>query len=44
MITNEDEVYAMGINPFGCLGVGDSVSTLHPRKIEVFSKKSIKGM
>jgi len=44
MVTDEDEVYAMGCNSSGCLGVGDSHSTLEPRKIEMLSKKKIKGL
>ena len=42
-VTDEDEVYAMVRNSSGCLGVGDSLSTLEPKEIEMLSKKKIKG-
>ncbi|PIK54230.1 putative RCC1 and BTB domain-containing protein 1 [Apostichopus japonicus] len=40
-VTCDDEVFAMGSNVNGCLGVGDVQSTLTPRKIESLSKKGI---
>lgn len=43
MVTNDDEVFAMGCNSSGCLGLGDTVSALQPRKIEALCKKKIKG-
>ena len=43
MVTNEDDVYAMGCNSSGCLGLGDTVAALQPRRIEVLCKKKIKG-
>ena len=44
MVTDEDDVYAMGCNSSGCLGVGDSLSTLEPKKIEILCKKKVKGI
>ena len=44
MVTSDDDVYAMGCNSSGCLGLGDTSSALQPRKIEALSKKKIKGM
>ena len=43
MVTHEDQVYAIGCNSSGCLGVGDSLSTLEPRKIEILCNKKVKG-
>lgn len=40
-VTRDDEVFAMGSNVNGCLGVGDVQSSLIPRKIECLSKKGI---
>ncbi len=39
MVTRSDEVYAVGSNKEGCLGVGDMASTLLPRKVEALCKK-----
>lgn len=39
MVTLDDDVYAMGCNSSGCLGLGDTASALQPRKIESLSKK-----
>jgi len=44
MVTHEDQVYAIGCNSSGCLGVGDSLSTLEPRKIEILCNKKVKGL
>ncbi len=44
MVTNDDDVYAMGCNSSGCLGLGDTASALQPRKIDVLCKKKIKGI
>jgi RCC1 and BTB domain-containing protein len=43
MVTVDDDVYAMGCNSSGCLGLGDTASALQPRKIESLCKKKIKG-
>ncbi|XP_018311637.1 RCC1 and BTB domain-containing protein 1 [Mycetomoellerius zeteki] len=42
IVTKDKMVYALGINHFGCLGTGDCISTLHPKKIEVLCTKDIK--
>ena len=36
---DSDEVYALGSNTNGCLGVGESQSSLQPRKVEALCKK-----
>ncbi|KAK3601331.1 hypothetical protein CHS0354_011933 [Potamilus streckersoni] len=40
-ITKDDDVYAIGTNCSGCLGLGDTQSGLEPRKIEALCKKKI---
>lgn len=44
IVTKDDDVYAMGFNGAGCLGVGDQNSTMEPRKIEPLCQKKVKGM
>ena len=39
MITKDDEVFAVGSNGAGCLGLGDMVSTLFPKKVEPLCSK-----
>ena len=39
MITKDDEVYAVGSNGAGCLGLGDMLSTLFPKKLEPLCSK-----
>lgn len=39
LVTQNDDVYALGANDNGCLGIGDSRSSLLPRKVEQLSKK-----
>ena len=41
IVTREDEVYALGSNFNGCLGVGDSNSTLLPCKVSQLCKKGM---
>ena len=41
IITKEDEVYSLGSNSNGCLGVGDCNSTLLPRKVPQLCKKGV---
>ncbi|ELT97775.1 hypothetical protein CAPTEDRAFT_180059 [Capitella teleta] len=42
VITNDDEVYSLGSNCSGCLGLGsDAMSGLEPRKVEQLCKKNI---
>lgn len=42
VVTREDEVYTLGSNANGCLGVGDTTSSLLPRKISQLCKKGIR--
>nr|BDV49870.1 MAG: RCBTB1-like protein [Metapenaeopsis lamellata majanivirus] len=44
IITKDDDVYALGSNHVGCLGVGDQISTMGPRKIESLCQKKVKGI
>ncbi|XP_076041418.1 RCC1 and BTB domain-containing protein 1-like isoform X2 [Oratosquilla oratoria] len=44
MVTKDDDVYGVGFNTAGCLGVGDLNSTMEPRKIEPLSQKKVKGI
>ena len=39
LITDADEVFALGSNGAGCLGLGDMSSTLEPKKVEALSGK-----
>jgi RCC1 and BTB domain-containing protein len=41
IVSHIGEVYALGSNSNGCLGVGDSQSSLQPRKVEALSKKGV---
>lgn len=41
VVTRDDDVFALGSNGSSCLGVGDSQSCLHPRKIEALCKKNV---
>ena len=41
MITKDDEVWAVGSNGAGCLGLGDMQSTLFPKKLEPLCSKVI---
>ncbi|WAR10568.1 RCBT1-like protein [Mya arenaria] len=40
-INNIDDVYSIGSNCSGCLGLGDSHSSLEPRKIDALCRKRI---
>lgn len=42
IVTHEDEVYSLGSNSNGCLGVGDCNSTLLPRKVSHLCKKGMR--
>jgi RCC1 and BTB domain-containing protein len=44
MVTKSDEVFAIGSNAAGCLGLGDLQSTLFPKKVEALCNKNVKGM
>lgn len=39
LVTCDDEVLALGANDNSCLGIGDSRSSLLPRKVEQLCKK-----
>lgn len=39
VITHSDEVFAIGSNGAGCLGVGDMHSSLVPRKVDALCNK-----
>lgn len=39
LVTQNDEVFALGSNGAGCLGVGDMQSTLVPKKVDALSGK-----
>ena len=41
VISNEDEVFAIGSNGAGCHGVGDMLSTLQPRKLDMLCQKNV---
>uniref|UniRef100_A0A1B6FAI1 BTB domain-containing protein n=1 Tax=Cuerna arida TaxID=1464854 RepID=A0A1B6FAI1_9HEMI len=43
LITRDDEVYAIGPNTAGCLGLGNLQSTLTPKKVEVLCGKNVVG-
>ncbi|KDR17139.1 RCC1 and BTB domain-containing protein 1-like isoform X2 [Zootermopsis nevadensis] len=43
MVTKSDEVFAVGSNSAGCLGLGDLRSTLFPKKVEALCNKLVKG-
>ncbi|XP_015608978.1 RCC1 and BTB domain-containing protein 1 isoform X3 [Cephus cinctus] len=42
IVTKNDMVYALGTNTSGCLGTGDSHSTLYPKKVDTLCEKRIK--
>lgn len=42
IVTQEDEVYSLGSNANGCLGVGDCNSTLLPRKVSQLCNRGAK--
>lgn len=39
MVTESDEMYALGANNSGCLGVGDAKGCLQPRKVQQMCDK-----
>ena len=41
VVTHDDEVYSLGSNTNGCLGLGDTKSSFSPRKIKELCKKGI---
>jgi hypothetical protein len=44
MVTKSDEVFVVGSNSAGCLGLGNLQSTLFPKKVEALCNKQVKGM
>lgn len=38
---DDDEVFALGTNSSSCLGVGDSNSSLEPRRVDALCKKGV---
>jgi hypothetical protein len=44
VVTKSDEVFAIGSNAAGCLGLGDLQSTLFPKKVEALCNKNVKGI
>ncbi|XP_074111220.1 RCC1 and BTB domain-containing protein 1 [Cotesia typhae] len=42
IVTKDGKVYALGSNTSGCLGTGDTHSTLYPVKIEALTLKGVK--
>ena len=43
IVTKDDEVYALGSNGAGCLGLGDMHSTLAPKQVEPLCYKHVVG-
>ncbi|XP_077014310.1 RCC1 and BTB domain-containing protein 1 isoform X2 [Tamandua tetradactyla] len=43
-VTDNDEVFVLGLNYSNCLGTGDNQSTLVPRKLEALCGKKIKSL
>lgn len=39
VVTQDDDVWALGSNASGCLGLGDMNSSLFPRKVDAISGK-----
>lgn len=39
MVTHYDQVYALGSNNSGCLGLGDVTASFEPRKVKELSDK-----
>ncbi|XP_076311235.1 RCC1 and BTB domain-containing protein 1-like isoform X1 [Tachypleus tridentatus] len=44
IITKDGEVYALGSNCSGCLGLGDSEGSLWPKKVDSLCKRGIKDL
>lgn len=41
VVTQEGDVFGLGSNGHSCLGVGDSKSSLLPRRVELLCKKGM---
>lgn len=44
VVTSNDDVYALGSNSSGCLGLGDTHGSLEPRKVDALCRKGIQGL
>jgi len=43
IVVSSGDVYALGFNGNGCLGIGNGNSTLEPRKIDILCQKDLIG-
>lgn len=43
IVSQDDQVYSLGSNCSGCLGLGDTVGVLEPKIVEELCGKNIKG-
>lgn len=43
LVTRDDEVFALGSNGAGCLGLGDMHSNLQPKQVEALCYKGVVG-
>ncbi|CAH1401548.1 unnamed protein product [Nezara viridula] len=43
LVMKNDDVYALGVNLSGCLGLGTNNGTLHPQKVQALCKKGVIG-
>ncbi|KAH9370610.1 hypothetical protein HPB48_010727 [Haemaphysalis longicornis] len=41
MVTQDDDVYALGSNSSGCLGLGDTHGSLEPRKVDSLCRRGL---
>lgn len=41
IVTRDNMVYGLGNNTVGCLGIGNTIPTLHPIKVEALCKKAV---
>jgi len=44
IVVSSGDVYALGFNGNGCLGIGNGNSTLEPRKIDILCQKDLIGL
>ncbi|OQR73389.1 RCC1 and BTB domain-containing protein 1-like [Tropilaelaps mercedesae] len=43
LVTDDDEVWALGSNVSGCLGIGDTRAALNPVKVEAICNKNVRS-
>ncbi|XP_022652162.1 RCC1 and BTB domain-containing protein 1-like [Varroa destructor] len=43
LVTDDDEVWALGSNVSGCLGIGDTRTALNPVKVEAICNKNVRS-